>query len=231
MIRARLILALVPVLAVMAVIACGQAKGAPQPAQGPADADATILVNLGQAALQRVRGLSPSAVLRQVNVVADSGPFFFQFTDAAATQEISVTVPSPDAEGGAWEVKMPSVSKLTSHQAPEMVATVPSPDAEGGAWEVKMPSVSKLTSHQAPEMALNGLRVGPANVARVASGHWQGCRIRGRSLVGDGEELVWYVFCDLLQDVVSGTVDGRTAEFVPSSAPPAIVPPIATPKP
>ena len=199
MVRARLILALVPVLAVMAVIACGQAKGAPQPAQGPPDADATILVNLGQAALQRVRGLSPSAVLRQVNVVADSGPFFFQFTDAAATQEISVTVPSPDAKGGAWEVKMPSVSKLTSHQA--------------------------------PEMALNGLRVGPANVARVASGHWQGCRIRGRSLVGDGEELVWYVFCDLLQGVVSGTVDGRTAEFVPSSAPPAIVPPIATPKP
>ena len=138
-------------------------------------------------------------MLRQVNVVSDSGPFVFQFTDAAATQEISVTVPSPDVETEAWELNMPSVSKLTSHRA--------------------------------PGMALEGLRVGPANVARVASEHWQGCSIRSRSLVGDGEEMVWYVFCDLLQGVVSGTVDGRTGEFVPSNAPPAVVPPIATPKP
>ena len=79
-------------------------------------------------------------------------------------------------------------------------------------------------------MDLRSLRIGPASVVRAATGHWPDCGIRGISLHGQGDDLVWYVFCNLPEGVVSGTVDGQSGVFTPSLAPPAIVPPTATPR-
>ena len=179
----------------LAILACGAAA----PTEGPPDPDAVILVDLGQDALERVRTVSASAVLRQLSVIADGGPFQFLFTNAQATREISVTIPAADADRGTWTVRLPSVSKLTGHRS--------------------------------PGMKLDGLLVGPSAVTAAATRQWEGCGIRTLSLHGKGNDLVWFVFCNLPQGVVQGTVDGRTGEFVPSDAPPAVVPPVATPGP
>lgn len=181
------------VLISLVLAGCTQTGDNPLPTQRPPDPDAVILVDMGQDALERIRGVAASAVLRQVNVIADGGPFEFQFTDRQATREIAVTVPAGDADRGTWTVRLPSTSKLTAHPS--------------------------------PGMKLDGLRVGPGAVATAATGQWDGCGIRSRSLAGEGEDLIWHVFCNLPQGVVSGTVDGRTGEFVPSDALPAVDPP------
>ena len=72
------------------------------------------------------------------------------------------------------------------------------------------------------------MRIGPAAVVKAATQHWNGCPVRGLSLHGEEAQLVWYIFCNLPEGVVYGTMDGVTGEFVPSLAPPAIVPPTAT---
>ena len=187
------------VLISLVLAGCTQTGVSPSPTQRPPDPDAVILVDLGRGALERIRGVAASAVLRQVNVIADGGPFEFQFTDRQATREIAVTIPAADADRGTWTVRLPTTSKLTAHPS--------------------------------PGMKLEGLRVGPGAVAAAATGHWEGCGIRSRSLTGEGEDVVWHVFCNLPQGVLQGFVDGRTGEFVPSEAPPAIVPPIATAEP
>ena len=94
--------------------------GSPSPTLRPPDPDAIVLVDLGQEALERIRGVSASAVLRQVNVIAEGGPFELQFTDAQAIREISITIPTADADRGTWTVRLPSDSKLTSHPSPGM---------------------------------------------------------------------------------------------------------------
>ena len=185
------------VLISLVLAGCTQTGDSPSPTQRPPDPDAVILVELGREALERIRTVSVSAVLRQVNVIADGGPFQFLFTDAQATREIAVTIPAADADRGTWTVGLPTTSKLTAH-----------------------PSAG---------MKLEGLRAGPGAVAAAANREWEGCGIRARILSGEGDDLVWYVFCNLPQGVLQGFVDGRTGEFVPSAAPPAVVPPIATP--
>lgn len=78
-----------------------------------------------------------------------------------------------------------------------------------------------------PQAAINlqALRVGPAAVQRAAMNHWPGCQIRGGlTLGGEADNLLWWVFCNLPEGVVGGTVNGRTSEFKPYPGPPAIPP-------
>ena len=105
---------------------------------------------------------------------------------------------------------------------------VPEPGAPPEAWSIHI-GVSQLIGHPSPGIDLPSLRIGPASVARAATGHWPACGIRSIGLHGQGDDLVWYVDCNLPEGVVSGTVDGQSGVFTPSLAPPAIVPPVATP--
>ena len=157
--------------------------------------DAAALVALGEEAARRAGKEALNPVLRQVNVNPDLGSINFLFTDAAATKEVSVTVPEPGAPPESWSIRM------------------------GGIYYL---------GHPSPGMDLSSLRIGPASVVQDATGHWTGCGIRGVSLIGLGDELVWHVFCNLPEGVVSGTVDGQSGVFTPSLAL-AIVPPVATP--
>jgi len=110
-----------------------------------------------------------------------------------------------------------------------VTVTVPEPGAPPEAWSIHI-GVSPLVGHRSPGIDLLSLRIGPASVVRAATGHWPACGIRSIGLHGQGDDLVWYVFCNLPEGVVSGTVDGQSGVFTPSLAPPAIVPPTATPR-
>ena len=106
---------------------------------------------------------------------------------------------------------------------------VPAEDVSPEDYRVVVLDGGYLTGHQLPEMELEALRVGPGAAEKAALDHWQGCNLRSLSLSGEGKDLYWYVFCDLPQGVVSGTVDNLTGIFTPSLAPPAIIPSTATP--
>ena len=159
------------------------------------DGDVAALVALSEKAARRAEEVAPDAVLRQVDVSPDVGRTIFRFTDAAATKEISVTVPEPGAPPEAWNIHS---------------------------------GISPLIGHQSLGIDLPALRIGPASVIRAATGHWPACGIRSIGLHGQGDDLVWYVFCNLPEGVVSGTVDGQSGVFTASLAPPAIAPPTAT---
>ena len=109
-----------------------------------------------------------------------------------------------------------------------VTVTIPELGAPPEAWSIHM-GVSPLIGHQSPGIDLPSLRIGPASVIRAATGHWPTCGIRSIGLIGQGDDLVWHVDCNLPEGVVSGTVDGQSGAFTPSLAPPAIVPPTATP--
>ena len=111
----------------------------------------------------------------------------------------------------------------------EITVTVPVEDVPSGQWEVVRPGMSKLTGHRSSGFSLDGLRVGPAAVVKAATEHWNDCPVRGLSLTGEEDQLTWYIFCNLPVGVVSGSMDGIVGEFMPSLAPPARVPPTATP--
>ena len=112
-----------------------------------------------------------------------------------------------------------------------VVVVAPGMDSPPESWEVHPPSVSPLVGHVAADLSMGSLRTGPDAVQRAASSHWGSCENANVGLTGEGDDLVWYVFCELPEGVLSGTVDGRTGEFIASGAPPAIRPPTATAKP
>ena len=122
-----------------------------------------------------------------------------------------------------------TIFRFTDAAATKAVTvTVPEPGAPPEAWIIHS-GVSPLVGHQSLGIDLPSLRIGPASVVRAAIGHWPACGIRGIGLHGQRDDLVWYVDCNLPEGVVSGTVDGQSGVFTPSLAPPAIMPPIATP--
>ena len=106
---------------------------------------------------------------------------------------------------------------------------VPGPDVPRDDWRVQDEGLWPGFWLAGPGMDLRAVRAGPAAVARSATGHWSGCGVRAMTLLGEAEDLSWTVFCNLPEGVVSGWVDARTGAFTPSSAPPAIPPPSATP--
>jgi hypothetical protein len=105
---------------------------------------------------------------------------------------------------------------------------VPGPDVPRDDWRLVDVDVTPLIGQPNPGIDLRVLRAGPAAVARSATGHWSGCGVRAMTLLNDGEDLSWIVFCNLPEGVVSGWVDAQTGAFTPSSAAPAIPPPSAT---
>ena len=127
---------------------------------------------------------------------------------------------SPDVGRTIFRFTDPAATK-------EVSVTVPEPGAPPEAWKIHI-GVSPLIGHPSPGIDLPSLWIGPASVMRAATGHWPACGIRSIGLHGHGDNLVWYVDCNLPEGVVSGTVDGQSGVFTPSLAPPAIVPPTAT---
>jgi hypothetical protein len=116
--------------------------------------------------------------------------------------------------------------RYTDEAATQTVAVhVPGPEVPRDDWSVLDEGLSPLIGQASPGIDLRALRAGPAAVARSATGHWSGCGVRALTLYGEGEDLSWTVFCNLPEGVVSGSVDARTGEFTPSSAPPAVPPP------
>ena len=67
-------------------------------------------------------------------------------------------------------------------------------------------------------------------MVKAATEHWTECGVQGLGVTGVRDQLKWNIFCNLPEGVVSATVDGVTGECIPSSAPPARVPPTATPE-
>lgn len=87
------------------------------------DADAVALAALSQPAFQRAARVVPDPVLRQVDVIPPAGRTIFYFTDTAATLEIDVDVPTPNAPAEQWRVRSTSFSKLVGFQAPALNMT------------------------------------------------------------------------------------------------------------
>ena len=107
----------------------------------------------------------------------------------------------------------------------EIIAETPAlPAAE---WQVR----DSEFVMQRPEAGLDvgSVSVGPRAVLDAASDQWPGCELRSMTLVGGNEGASWYVFCNLPEGVVSGTVDPVTGELTDSDAPPARIPAVATP--
>ena len=158
--------------------------------------DIAELIAVADQANALAEGVAADPVLRQVDLGRDPVRWGIRFTDAAATQEITVVVPLKDVPSDKWEVRT---------------------------------GISPLVGHQSSGLFLDGLRVGPGAVIEAATKHWNGCPVHGLTLTGEDRQLTWYIFCSLPEGVVSGTMDGVTGEFVPSLAPPAQLPPTATP--
>ena len=160
------------------------------------DADVGALQALSEEAARRAEEEALDPVLRQADVSIDVGQITFRFIDAAATKDVSVTVPKPGAPPESWSIR------------------------SGGSY---------LIGHPSPGINLLSWQIGPASVAHAATGHWPACVIRSIGLTGQGDDLVWYVFCSLPEGMVSGMVDGQSGVFTPSLAPPAVAPPTAKP--
>lgn len=86
----------------------------------------------------------------------------------------------------------------------------------------------KLLGHPSAGLDIAAINVDAESVLELAQNHWSNGDFRSLGLSGAGQDLSWYVFWNLPEGVVSAWVDAVTGEFTPSTAPPAIVPPIAT---
>ncbi len=110
-----------------------------------------------------------------------------------------------------------------------LMVKVPSPDVPTEQWQILDVGQTPLMGHPEPGLRVESLLVGPEAAQRAATSHWQDCRISDLGLGGSEENLVWYVSCQVAQGGVSGIVDGRTGDFTPSPAPPAVPAPTAMP--
>ena len=121
--------------------------------------------------------------------------------------------------------------RLTNAAATQAITLhAPSTQATPDLWELVHGRLTPLLGWTSPGIDVQALRIGPAAVERAAIAQWPGCSLRALTLVGQLDDLTWYVFCNVAEGVISGTVDGRTGELVPSPAPPALPPPTAVPR-
>lgn len=91
------------------ITACGNIISAASPSQDP---DVATLVRLSGLATQRAQSVAAGATLRQLDIDPGSGRHIFRFTDAAATQEITVVAPTAQTPPEQWEVESLTVSPL-----------------------------------------------------------------------------------------------------------------------
>ena len=106
------------VLLSLCLSACGSVTASPA-----RDPDAVALAALSRQALKAASQVAPDPVLHQVDVVPPGERAIFYYTDPAATFEISVDIPSPDAPSSQWHVSSTSLSKLVGIQAPALDMT------------------------------------------------------------------------------------------------------------
>jgi len=71
--------------------------------RGP-DQDAIELAGIAGTAVKKAQEIIPSAVLHQVDVGPVTRTLVFRFTDAAATEELTMTASSPDLPPDRWKV-------------------------------------------------------------------------------------------------------------------------------
>lgn len=95
------------------ITACGNIITA-APSQDP---DIASLVRLSGLSTQRAQSVAAGATLRQVDIDSGSGRHIFRFTDAAATREITVVVPTAQTPSEQWEVTSLTVSPLVGRAA------------------------------------------------------------------------------------------------------------------
>jgi hypothetical protein len=89
-------------------------------ARNARDADAIKLETLGQQAVQRAAQVVADPVLHQVDVSPNTGSAYatFRFTDAQASIEVDVGVPTLNAPPDQWQVRSTSTSKLVGFRVP-----------------------------------------------------------------------------------------------------------------
>ena len=105
--KCSLRLALVVVLAVILAGCAGPATPAPTP-----DAEMAQLSSMAAQALPLAQKIAPDAVLRQID--SDAYQTFFDYTDAAASKEVTVWVKSPGAPPAQWQAQPAAQSNLVS---------------------------------------------------------------------------------------------------------------------
>ena len=106
---------------------------------------------------------------------------------------------------------------------------VPAEQSPSEDYEVMLLDSVYWAKGEHPGLELGALRVGPAAAVKAASDYWHGCNLRALWVFGQGQELFWYVSCELPEGVETGTVDSQSGVYQPWSAPPAPTPPTATP--
>ena len=104
----------------MVATACSGSEASVLEADLPRDRDAVSLAAATLQAIDPAREVAPDAVLRQVDMNPNGGPYFFRFTDKAATLAVTITaeelVDSPDG----WRVQSGHLTPLLGHPAPNM---------------------------------------------------------------------------------------------------------------
>ncbi len=110
----------------------------------------------------------------------------------------------------------------------EVTIVIPTLNTPVERWNTVVNTVSPLLTYPSPNMDLKPLKTGPERVAEAAAGHWIDCEVRMMTLYLENEKLIWLVFCNTHEGVVSGSMDNATGVFQPSNAPPARIPGIAT---
>ena len=102
---------------------------------------------------------------------------------------------------------------------------VPAEQSPSEDYEVMLLDSVYWAKGEHPGLELGALRVGPAAAVKAASDYWHGCNLRALWVFGQGQELFWYVSCELPEGVETGTVDSQSGVYQPWSAPPAPTPP------
>lgn len=105
---------------VLLLLGLGLSACAKVTAKAASESDAVALADSSQEAFQRASRVVPDPVLRQVDVIPPAGRAIFYFTDVAATLEVRVETPSPNAPSDEWEVTLTTTSKLVGFRVPAL---------------------------------------------------------------------------------------------------------------
>ncbi len=188
------------------VLAAGACSGSEQaatvgPDEGRAlerDADAVRLIEIANVATELVREYAANPILRRFRASSAMGPFYFEFTNEAATQMMAVGVTDPTTPQDEWTI------------------------------DLGLPIDPHYVGRPNLKTELEELLVGPRSVEIAALGHWPDCgMVEGMQPETYGKKPIWRVWCNVPGGVASGSVDARTGAFMSDGVaqPPAITPP------
>ncbi len=109
--QTKFLVRLARLCSVLILVSCAKPEITP-------DSDSLGLVTMSEQARQIAQKEIPDVVLRQVDT--DLNKTTFLFTDKAATKEIGVTVPTPNAPLDQWTAHVTSLSPLLGRTEPDM---------------------------------------------------------------------------------------------------------------